>query len=107
MHRTILLSTQCLVFVFPRMRFSQQRPGCGHEADQRMSPRSFPLSVGKRITTRLKAPAEIGGVGSGGVGGIATNVAAQLENKLPANAYTPPLIMNKTDDTFLCILVLS
>ena len=58
---------------------------------------SFPLSVGKRITTRLKAHAEIGGGG----GGMATNVAVQLENKLPANAYTPPLIINKTDDPFL------
>ena len=32
---------------------------------------------------------------------MATNVAVQLENKLPANAYTPPLIINKTDDPFL------
>ena len=36
---------------------------------------------------------------------MATNVAAQLENKLPANAYTPQPCYDKTDDPFLCILV--
>ena len=51
-----------------------------------------------RIKATLKAP-----TGSG----AATNVAGQLENKLPGNAYTAPLIINKTDDPFLCIFVLS
>ena len=99
MQCTILHSAQCLEFVFPRIRFSRRRPRCGREADQQMY--SQRPTFGEENKDEAKSAWKHGG------GGVATNVEVQLENKLPANAYTPPLVMIKLMTRSCAFLFLS